>query len=83
MDWVYPSTTMRFDLPESAAVYLVVYDLLGREVARLTDGRLEAGYHSVIWNGKTATGRDVPSGLYIALMRTPSFTKSIKLILLK
>ena len=47
------------------------------------DRTLEAGYHSVIWNGKTATGRDVPSGLYIALMRTPTFTKSIKLVMLK
>ena len=28
-----PSTTLRFDLPEAAQVYLVVYDLLGREVA--------------------------------------------------
>ncbi|MCH7521741.1 MAG: T9SS type A sorting domain-containing protein, partial [Candidatus Marinimicrobia bacterium] len=78
-----PSTSLRFDLPVASDVTLIVYDLLGREVVRLVDRQLEPGYHRVIWNGKTATGRDVPSGLYIALMTTPVFTKSIKLVLLK
>ncbi len=78
-----PSTTLRFDLPEAAEVYLVVYDLLGREVARLVDGRLEAGYHSLMWNGSDARGREVPTGMYIARLVTASYTKSIKLALLK
>ncbi len=78
-----PTTTIPFDLPEATPTMLVVYDILGREVAQLVDQTLEAGYHTVIWDGKTATGRNVPSGIYIALMRTPTFTKSIKLVLLK
>ncbi|MCH7859461.1 MAG: T9SS type A sorting domain-containing protein [Candidatus Marinimicrobia bacterium] len=78
-----PSTTLRFDLPQAAQVYLVVYDLLGREVARLADGRLEAGEHRVVWNGRDARGREVPTGLYIARMVTATYTKSIKLVLLK
>ena len=73
-----PSTTLQFDLPMATDIHIVVYDLLGREVVRLVDRNLEAGYHSVIWNGKTAAGRDVPSGIYIALMRTSTFIKSIK-----
>ena len=38
----------------------MVYDLLGREVARLLERRLEAGYHSVVWGGKNAAGAEVP-----------------------
>lgn len=38
-----PSTVIRFDLPETAEVSLVVFDVLGREVARLVDGPLQAG----------------------------------------
>ena len=68
---------------EAAPTRLVVYDILGREVVQLVDRQLEPGYHSVIWNGKTATGRDVPSGLYIALLTTATFSWSIKLVLLK
>ena len=78
-----PSTTLRYDLPEAAEVTLLVYDLLGREVVRLVDGRLEAGYHRVVWNGRDARGREVPTGMYIVLMATPEYRESIKLVMLK
>ena len=78
-----PATTIRFGLPEAAAARLVVYDLLGREVARLLERSLAAGYHSIVWNGKNAAGAELPSGLYIARLTTPGFTQSIKMVLLK
>ena len=78
-----PATTIRFGLPEDAATRLVVYDLMGREVARLLERRLAAGYHSVVWNGKNAAGAELPSGLYIARLNTARFSKSIKMVLLK
>ena len=78
-----PSTTVRFDLPEAAEVHLVVYDILGREVIQLVNERLEPGHRQVIWNGKTARGMDVPTGIYIARLVTPRYTNSIKMVLLK
>ena len=85
-----PATTIRFGLPEDASARLVVYDLLGREVARLLERSLAAGYHSVVWNGINAAGAELPSGLYIArLLATPAagtapgFTQTIKMVLLK
>ena len=78
-----PSTTLRFDLPAATDIHIVVYDLLGREVVRLVDQRLEAGYHQLVWNGRDRRGREVPTGMYIVLMTTPEFRKSIKLVLLK
>ncbi|UCD36903.1 MAG: T9SS type A sorting domain-containing protein [Fidelibacterota bacterium] len=78
-----PSTTLEFALPEAVDFRLVVYDLLGREVVRLVQQRLEAGWHQLIWNGRDARGRDLPSGVYIALMTTPGYSQSIKMLLLK
>ena len=78
-----PSTTLRFALPREVKVRLVVIDLLGREVARLVDGTLPAGYHRVIWDGKTRRGKEAPSGVYIVRMLTPECTKSIKMLLLR
>ena len=78
-----PSTTIRFDLPATTDVHLAVYDLLGREVVRLVDGQLEAGYHQRVWNGRDRDGREVPTGLYFVLVVTPEFRKSIKVVLLK
>jgi hypothetical protein len=42
-----PSTTIRFELPQSSDVRLSVFDLLGREVSVLVNEKKEAGYHSV------------------------------------
>ena len=78
-----PSTTLRFDLPAATDIRIVLYDLLGREVVRLVEQRLEPGYHQLVWNGRDRRGREVPTGMYIVLMTTPEYRKSIKLVLLK
>ena len=76
-------STVRYDLPQASKVSLIVYDILGREVARLVDGSIEQGYHQVQWNGRNSGGEEVPSGIYIARLLTEEYSKSIKMILLK
>ncbi len=44
-----PSTDIRFSLPEAAMVELTVFDMLGREVARLAEGQYAAGAHNIAW----------------------------------
>lgn len=78
-----PGTVVQFDLPAAAEVRLTVYDLLGREIIRLVDGRMEAGYHRVVWNGTNSAGREMPTGIYLARLATPGFTKAIKMVLLR
>jgi len=78
-----PSTTLRIDLPAAGEVSLAVYDLLGREIAPLVVGRLEAGYHNLVWGGVDSQGRAVPSGIYIARLVTPGTSESVKMVLLK
>jgi hypothetical protein len=78
-----PLTTIRFDLPMATDVQLTVYDILGRNIARLAHQAMEPGYHAVVWRGLDDQGRLVPSGIYIVRLTTPSFTRSIKMVLLK
>jgi predicted outer membrane repeat protein len=73
-----PVSTIRYDLPKGSDVSLIVYDILGREVARLVDGTMEPGYHEVQWDG-----REYASGMYIVRLITPVYTKSIKMVLMK
>jgi hypothetical protein len=73
-----PVSTIQYDLPKSSEVSLVVYDILGREVAGLLNGYVEAGHHQIQWDG-----REFPSGIYIARLMTPEYSKSIKMVLLK
>ncbi len=76
-------TVVEISLPESADVRFKVYDLRGREVARLVDRRLMAGFQRFSWNGKTMDGLEVSIGIYIGRLVTPQYTKSIKMVLLK
>lgn len=57
------SATLVFVLDWPADVRLVIYDVLGREVARLTDGILDAGHHEVVFDAS-----DLPSGMYLIRM---------------
>jgi hypothetical protein len=78
-----PVTTIRYDLPKETLVRLVVHDLLGREISQLGEGTLPAGVHLVVWDGHDATGRAVPSGIYIARLTTPTQSRLIRMVLLK
>jgi subtilisin family serine protease len=78
-----PTTQIEFSIPRAGQVKLSVYDLLGREVKRLVDGRLEAGNHAVIWNGKDESGRSAGSGVYFYAIRAGGFSQSRKMTLLK
>ena len=78
-----PATTLRYELPQRVDVLLVIYDVGGEEVVRLADGPQQPGNHQAVWDGRAAGGREVPSGLYIARLVTPTRTQSIKMVLLK
>jgi hypothetical protein len=59
-----PSTTIRYDLPESQNVKITIYSLLGQEVAELLNVVQSPGSYRVNWNGKDSRGNDMPSGIY-------------------
>jgi hypothetical protein len=52
-----------FTLAAPGAVRLVVYDVLGREVAVLVDGEVEAGRHEAVLDGGA-----LPAGVYVVRM---------------
>lgn len=73
-----PVTTIRLSLPEAGHVRLVVYDVMGREVARLLDQPMEAGAHEATWD---ASG--LPSGVYVYRLSSSAFTETKMMTLLK
>ena len=73
-----PTTSISFDLPEASAVKLSVFDVLGREVAVLANGKLSAGNHAVSFD---AAGFE--SGMYIYRLETASHTLTKSMVLMK
>ncbi|MFC1481211.1 T9SS type A sorting domain-containing protein [Candidatus Neomarinimicrobiota bacterium] len=78
-----PSTTIRFDTPEANHVELLVYDILGRQVASLARAFYSAGQYHLIWRGMNDDGQLVPSGIYFAVMRAGDYRRTIKLVLMR
>jgi hypothetical protein len=70
------STTFRIRLHEPGHMSLIVYDMLGREVTRLSDGSATEGTFQYSWDGRDASGRQVPSGVYLYRLRTDSMDQS-------
>ena len=78
-----PVTRIDFDLPQSIRVDVSVFNLLGRKVISLLNGPVEAGLHSVEWDGTDDSGRRVASGVYFYRLTTPTLSETRKMVLLK
>jgi hypothetical protein len=73
-----PETVLGYALPEAAPVHLVVYDVLGREVARLVDGPVAAGRHRAVFDGS-----GLPSGVYVVRLVAGSYVEVRQVVLAK
>jgi cytochrome c peroxidase len=78
-----PETRIRFVMPRRAAVTLSVYDLHGRLVQTLVDGVHDGGEHWIVWRGRDAQGREMPSGIYVYRLNSGGITETNKMVLLK
>jgi cyclomaltodextrinase / maltogenic alpha-amylase / neopullulanase len=78
-----PSTTIQFDLPKQGKVKILVFNVLGNEIAELTNREFSAGSHHVVWDGKTNAGMQTSSGIYFVRLETSSFTGTKKIVLMK
>ncbi|NQT34785.1 right-handed parallel beta-helix repeat-containing protein [bacterium] len=73
-----PVTTISYQLPEPSLVSIRIYDIQGREIMTLVNGKIEAGYYNVVWNAVA-----FPSGLYICRIEAGEYRYSIKLALIQ
>lgn len=73
-----PTTEIQFTLPKNEHVTLKVYDVLGREVARLIEGELQSGLYKVKFDASKLT-----SGVYYYRLESGSFNQTKKMMLIK
>ena len=77
-----PSTKIKYSIPvetrDRVSVQLIVYDILGREVATLVNEEKPSGNYSVEFNAL-----NLPSGIYIYTLRAYGIAQTKKMTLLK
>jgi hypothetical protein len=73
-----PITIISFELKSPGYVELVIYNINGREVARLVDGTMSAGSYKITFDGSRLS-----SGIYFARLNAGGFEQIQKLLLIK
>jgi hypothetical protein len=73
-----PSTVIHYALPKDVYVTLIVYDVLGREVVRLVEGKQAAGFYDV-----KLSGESLASGVYVYRLKTDDNVAVRKMLLMR
>lgn len=76
-------TRVDFALPKTGDVSAVIYDVTGRRVVTLVNGRLDAGSHSLLWDGRSDSGRVAPAGVYFLRVESDGDRRSQKMLYLR
>mgnify|MGYP001310971804 CR=1 FL=1 len=73
-----PSTTIEFNLLKNGFTDLTVFDVTGKEVAKILSGEMKSGVHKVNFNSDGLT-----SGVYFYKLTTKDFSETKRMMLLK
>jgi hypothetical protein len=78
-----PATTIAFAVDRDGPVAMDLYDLRGQRIRNLVTENLTAGPHEVRWDGLDDSGRQMPSGTYLARLSSNGAMTTHKLVLAK
>jgi len=78
-----PSTLIKYALPKSSNVSLVIYNLMGQGIMTWEESNVPPGYYEITWNGATRAGIPVSSGMYIYRIVAGDFVSTNKMVLLR
>ena len=78
-----PATTIRYELKDSGAVSLSIYDMSGQRIRQLVDEHQQAGYYELDWDGRDASGARGATGVYLYGLRAGDFRSVRKMLLMK
>ena len=77
------ATLIRYSLPTRAVIDLSIFNLAGQKVATLMDGIRQAGAHTIRWDGRDDSGRELASGVYLYRLQSSGRVETRKLVLLR
>ncbi len=79
-----PTTTIRFDLPETHDVRIDIFNSAGQHVRTLVNNDYSAGAYKIVWDARDDRGLRVASGMYLYTIRAgQDFRANRKLLLMK
>jgi sugar lactone lactonase YvrE len=79
---VSPGGMVRYALPRATHVRLRLFDIAGREVRTLEDGARAAGWHSLRWDGRGASGQRLGAGVFFLRLEADGRTLTKRVVAL-
>ncbi|HJY64887.1 MAG TPA: T9SS type A sorting domain-containing protein [Ignavibacteria bacterium] len=73
-----PETIIKFEVPKSDYLKIVVYDISGKEIRTLVDQQINAGIYEVKFDGS-----NLASGMYFYKLISESYSETRKMVLVK
>jgi hypothetical protein len=85
---VYPNPsagrqTIEYTLSKNSDVSIKIYDIIGRPVRSIGQGKQTAGAYRMLWDGCDDKGGNVPSGIYICRLKGKEIDTSVKLLVVR
>jgi hypothetical protein len=77
-----PATTIAYSLPQSSDVEIRIYNSKGQVIRTLVQRCQQTGDYQITWDGQSAQGQHVPSGVYFYQIIAKEFTDVKKMLLL-
>gem|GEM_PF-6418529 len=78
------STTIRYEVPVECDVRLEIYDVFGRKIAVLADGRMSPGVYDSVWDSRiNSGGKTIGSGVYLYRFTAQGYSQTGKIMLLQ
>ncbi len=77
------TTSLQYTVSRRSKVSLAVYTILGRQVISLINEVVAPGEYSVIWDGTDENGTALPSGVYIAQLKSELMVLTSKMLLVR
>jgi hypothetical protein len=68
-------------LPAARPVSIELFDVHGRSLGRIHEGRLGAGAHTIFWDGRLPSGSLAPPGIYLARLTAGDRSASTKVVI--
>ncbi len=73
-----PTTSIKYQVAGIKHIKLIIYDILGKEIATLVNGKQSLGIYEIIFDASS-----YPSGVYFYTLETQGYKETKKMILLK
>ena len=78
-----PSTVISFSLSKEEFVSIDIYDMTGKHIICLMNGKKKVGTHNINWSGRDKNGALITTGQYLYQLRTRSSSTVMKMLFIK